>query len=208
MKKIMTIAAFVSLVFGLGACGLPSKSRSIKGDQQIVAKYPVKRITRTTFDRIQVGSAVNGDGGTSFDSLMTLAGKPASISTADVPGGVVKATQFTWTNLDKNFNASKIQVQVIGSKVVGKKYLPKLSKDSKITYPIKIMSMQIGTPYSKVIQDVGIPDGDSVTGARLSQIKKLIYLTGKDDSAILISFNSNVLTTKTPMNVKNESHYF
>ncbi|MGR3779585.1 DUF3862 domain-containing protein [Bacillus paramycoides] len=116
LKKWGTIALGSALALSLAACGSSTDKTSTETKSEPkheqTKKEEKKKISLADYEAIKVGDAVYGDGGDTYEDIVTKFGEPSTKSESQ--SGNMKATIATWTkniNGDSgaNFNISFIE---------------------------------------------------------------------------------------------------
>lgn len=205
MKKITMLAVPLVMMLSLSACGQSDSNQSTH--RQAAQSFRVatngSAVSRFDYQKIVTGNVTSPQSGTSEKELLHSFGKPNSTSHVTVSGSSKKAAvQYTWTNLKKDFNATAMTVEFLDHHAISKGYLPVTSKKRRPVSLLKLKQLKSGSSYQQVVEKLGVPAAESVTGHGEVSAKNVTYATGKDSKAVSLMFSGNRLTTKNQTSLK------
>ncbi len=168
--------------------------------QKTAAQYKHDReaegINLDNFNRINIGDITDAAYGSSEDQVIKLFGTPSRVDSVTVSGVTKKTTQYTWKDVSATFPVSKVKVQFLNHKAVGKSYTPAAKRKQRIISKSKIDKLGLGTTYQAAIDALGSPNGESITGQGPMSGKYLLYVTDSKGTAYDLTFTDDKLNNK------------
>lgn len=204
MVKPITVTLALMSTLLLSACGTSSSTKKPVDhhfdSQKTAAQYKHDReaegINLDNFNRINIGDITDAAYGSSEDQVIKLFGTPSRVDRVSVSGITKKTTQYTWKDVSATFPVSKVKVQFLNHKAVGKSYTPAAKRKQRIISKSKIDKLGLGTTYQAAIDALGSPNGESITGQGPMSGKYLLYVTDSKGTAYDLTFTDDKLNNK------------
>ncbi|EHL95725.1 hypothetical protein HMPREF9103_02925 [Lentilactobacillus parafarraginis F0439] len=208
VKKIILIPTILLLSMTLAACGQSkTQSQTASSSQKSSSSLRVANngsaITHDDYEKIQTGNVTGPKDGDAQSTILKAFGKPDSKSQVTVNSTNKKAAvQFAWKNVSDHFKASAVTVEFLNGHAIGKGYIEAGIHQRRYISTASINQVHKGNPYRQVLNVLGTPDAESVTGSGDLSARNLTYATGKDGRSISLMFAGDKLTSKTATVVK------
>ncbi|MGF2385876.1 DUF3862 domain-containing protein [Lentilactobacillus otakiensis] len=204
MVKPITVTLALMSTLLLSACGTSNSTKKPVDhhfdSQKTAAQYKHDReaegINLDNFNRINIGDITDAAYGSSEDQVIKLFGTPSRVDSVTVSGVTKKTTQYTWKDVSATFPVSKVKVQFLNHKAVGKSYTPAAKRKQRIISKSKIDKLSLGTTYQAAIDALGSPNGESITGQGPMSGKYLLYVTDSKGTAYDLTFTDDKLNNK------------
>lgn len=200
-KKELTLITILLVGISLAGCG---DSTQPKNSHPSSTTKVIKSITRKDYDQIKLANiTAPTKGGSSLNSIRQSFGSPTSHHKVSLSGTSKKsAIQYSWNQLDKGFKASAVTVEFLDGHAIGKGYVLKHTTHRQYTSVESINSLNPGDSYESVIQRLGEPDSESVTGSGDMAATSALYLTSKKGAAVNLMFTGGQLQSKNQTTTK------
>ncbi len=208
MKRIVSILFVLTSSLLLAACSqsnskTKTNSHVSKSSQSLRVANNGTPISRRDYQIIKTGNISSPKNGTNQQTILKSFGQPSSKSKVTVNGNSKKAAiQYSWTNLKKGFNASTVTVEFLDNHAIGKGYVEAGLKNRRYLPTTTINKAKTGDSYDHVVNQLGFPDAETLTGNGSLSARNITYATGKNGKAISLMFSGDRLTTKTQTVVK------